>query len=109
MENSCWVSVVFFVIMYFLLKSSIQIPALVFEDSINLTYPDNRVIVLALHSSPAKFAYVLLYSPFLFGKELFSMQDKLVKKKETYILKQKIPFHNNTNWQKVFVIYHSLN
>ena len=27
------------------------------------------------HSFPAKFGCVLLYSPFLFGKKLFSMQD----------------------------------
>ena len=30
---------------------------------------------------PAKFAYVLLYSHYLFGKKLIYMQDKLVNKK----------------------------
>ena len=33
---------------------------------------------------PAKIACVLAYSPCLFGKRLFSMQDKLVKNKQTY-------------------------
>ena len=41
------------------------------------------------HSCSAKFAYVLLYFPFLFGKKLFSVQDKLVNNKQTHFLKQK--------------------
>ena len=36
----------------------------------------------------AKNRYVLLYSPCLFGKELFSMQNKLVNNKQTHLLKQ---------------------
>ena len=40
------------------------------------------------HSCPAKFVYLLLYSPVLFGKKLFSMQDKLVNNKQTHFLKQ---------------------
>ena len=40
------------------------------------------------HSFPAKFTNVLIYFPFLFGKKLFSMQDKLVSNKQTHFLKQ---------------------
>ena len=40
------------------------------------------------HRYPAKFGYVLLCSPCLFGKILFSMQDKLVNNKQTHCLKQ---------------------
>ena len=40
------------------------------------------------HSCPAKFGRVLLYSPYLFGKKLFSMQEKLVNNKQTHLLKQ---------------------
>ena len=39
---------------------------------------------------PAKIGHVLVYSPCLFGKRLFSMQDKLAKNKQTnkHFLKQ---------------------
>ena len=37
---------------------------------------------------PAKFGCVLLYSPYLFGKKLFSMQNKLVNNKQTHFFKQ---------------------
>ena len=40
------------------------------------------------HIYPVKFGYVLLYSPYLFGNKLFSMQDKLVNNKHTHFLKQ---------------------
>ena len=43
------------------------------------------------HRFPAKFAYVLLYSPFLFGKKLFSMQNKLVNNKHTFSNKTYLP------------------
>ena len=36
---------------------------------------------------PAKIGCVLLYSPYLFGKKLFSTQDKLVNNKQTRFLK----------------------
>ena len=39
------------------------------------------------HKYPAKFGCVSLYVPYLFGKELFSMQDKLVNNKHTHFLK----------------------
>ena len=37
---------------------------------------------------PAKIGTVLVCSPCLFGKKLFSMQDKLVNNKQTHLLKQ---------------------
>ena len=40
------------------------------------------------HKYSAKFGSVLLYCPHLFGKKLFSMQDKLVNNKQTHLLKQ---------------------
>ena len=40
------------------------------------------------HKYPAKFGYVLFHSAYLFGKEFFSMQDKLVNNKQTHFLKQ---------------------
>ena len=40
------------------------------------------------HRYPAKIDSVLLYSPCLFGKKLFPMQDKLVNNKQTHFLKQ---------------------
>ena len=40
------------------------------------------------HVHPAKIERVLVYSPCLFGKKLFSMQDKLVNNKQTHFLKQ---------------------
>ena len=43
---------------------------------------------ILLTGSPAKFGHVLIYSPCLFGKKLFSMQDKLVNNKQTHLLKQ---------------------
>ena len=45
-----------------------------------LTHPPYRY--------PDKFGRVLLYSPYLFGKKLFSMQDKPVNNKQTHFLKQ---------------------
>ena len=39
------------------------------------------------HSCPTKFAYVLLYSPCLIGKKLFTMQDKLVNNNHTFLNK----------------------
>ena len=41
-----------------------------------------------LPDGPAKFWRVLHYSPRLFGKKMFSMQDKLVNNKQTHFLKQ---------------------
>ena len=41
---------------------------------------------ILLTSSPAKFGHVLLYSPCLFCKKLFSVQDKLVNNKQTHLL-----------------------
>ena len=50
-------------------------------------------------------ALFLLYSPHLFRKKLFSMQDKLVNNKQTNTLSQtKLLCHNNTNRQKVCVV-----
>ena len=40
------------------------------------------------HRYPAKFGCVLPYSPYLFGKKLFSMQGKLVNNKQAHFLKQ---------------------
>ena len=40
------------------------------------------------HRYPAKFGHVLLYSPYLFGKKLLSMQDKLVNNNQTRFLEQ---------------------
>ena len=40
------------------------------------------------HNCPAKFVYVLLCSPFLFGKKLFSMQEKLMNNKNKHFHKQ---------------------
>ena len=37
---------------------------------------------------PAKIAHNLLYSPSLFGKKLFSVQDRLVNNKQTHLLEQ---------------------
>ena len=37
---------------------------------------------------PAKIGQVLVYPTCLLGKRLFSMQDKLVKNKQTHLLKQ---------------------
>ena len=42
------------------------------------------------HRCPAKFALVLLYSPFMFDKKLISMQDKLVNNNQTHFLKQNV-------------------
>ena len=39
---------------------------------------------------PAKIGHVLVYSPCLFGKQLFPMQDKLVNNKQTHLLKQSL-------------------
>ena len=39
------------------------------------------------HKYPDKFGYVLHYFPYLFGKILFSMQDKVVNNKQTHFLK----------------------
>ena len=43
------------------------------------------------HRCPAEFSYVLLYSPYLCGKKLFSMQDKLVNNKHTFSNKTSLP------------------
>ena len=40
------------------------------------------------HSYPVKFGCASLYSPYLLGKKLFSMQDKLVNYKQTHCRKQ---------------------
>ena len=37
---------------------------------------------------PSQICYVLLYSPFLFGKNFFSLQNKLVNNNQTHFLKQ---------------------
>ena len=53
------------------------------------------------HGCPAKFGHVLLYSLYLFGKKLFSMQDKLVNNKQT-LSETKLLRDNKTNRQKLY-------
>ena len=51
-----------------------------------------KVCAILLTGSPAKFGHVLLYSPCLFGKKLFSMHDKLVNNKQnTFLNKTSLP------------------
>ena len=50
--------------------------------------PNIPIMVHPPHRDPAKFGRVLLYSPYLFGKELFPMQDKLISNKQTHFQKQ---------------------
>ena len=47
-----------------------------------------KVCAILLTGSPAKFGHVLLYSPCLFGKKLFSILEKFVNSKQTRFLKQ---------------------
>ena len=55
------------------------------------------------HRYPAKFVSVLLYSPYLFGKKLFSMQDNLKNNTQKPFLKHKF-WDNNSNRQKLYVV-----
>ena len=78
------------------LKASISIPLVMKSMELVIlshfiswkNHPANR--------HPAKFGYILLYSPYLFGKKLFPTQDKLVNNKHT-LSQTKLLCHNDTN------------
>ena len=60
-------------------------PASCIENIFYMNIINNSAI---LHRYPAKVGYVLLYSPDLFGKKLFSKTNLLVNSKQTHFLKQ---------------------
>ena len=83
----------------------------VFQDHLNSTAADLKLADSEHppHSYPAKFGYVLIYSPNPFGKKLFSIRHQIVNNKQTHFLKQNFSVNNNTNRQKVWDVDESLN
>ena len=63
----------------------------------------SQQIILHTGTLP-KFVYILLYNLFLFGKNLFPMQDKPVNNKQTHFLKRNFSVTITNNRQKVCVV-----